>query len=408
MFNPGVYILLRVEHVVSSISLCRRRNQLHQSAGSLAGIRLWIPVRFRFDHRADQCRVHAMPVRRLSNEFFDAVTADLHGRAVASRKRGFGGQVDVGARLRGSEFGCHRQFGVYKKPPSRIVNDLRDLAAGALSEKGCKENRAKGQRRSDKPCRDCRASHHSTFTPTWSGSCLGEGKQQFGNRLQSGQCLISSRPGRGQCPIGTKGFRRAVYSRVGRQAMARLAKPCWRGWRPGQGRTCNDPVRVAPAMTRLGPGLKLYPAGHASGARPDYSKGSRREGILNRALFRAAVSFPPASAKSGLPPPEPPTCLASACMSLPAWTLAVRSLVTPAIRATFPFSGMPSATTPEPSFCRRLSTSCLSPSRSTFCTSAAITLIPLTTCTCAASSSIWLSAPLRFCASSSFSNCLAV
>src|SRR5438445_5427770 len=126
-----------------------------------------------------------------------------------------------------------------------------------------------------------------------------------------------------------------------------------------------------------------------------YNKASSREGMLNRALFRAAVSLPPASARSGRPPPEPPTCLASACISLPAWTLAVRSLVTPAIRATFPSSGMPSATTPDPSFCRRLSTSCLSPSRSTFCTSAAITLIPLTTCTRPASSSIWLKAPLR-------------
>src|SRR2546426_12636077 len=79
-----------------------------------------------------------------------------------------------------------------------------------------------------------------------------------------------------------------------------------------------------------------------------YNKASSREGMLNRALFRAAVSLPPASARSGLPPPEPPTCFASACISLPAWTLAVRSLVTPAIKATFPSSGIPSATTPNP------------------------------------------------------------
>src|SRR6267154_2551059 len=143
-------------------------------------------------------------------------------------------------------------------------------------------------------------------------------------------------------------------------------------------------------------------------ARVHYNNASTRDGTLCKAVFRPVVSFPPASARSGLPPPEPPTCLANACISLPAWTLAVRSLVTPATRATFPSSGIPSATTPEPSFWRRLSTSCLSPSRSTFCTSAAITLIPLTTCTRPASSSIWLSAPLRFCASSSFSSCLAV
>ena len=42
--------------------------------------------------------------------------------------------------------------------------------------------------------------------------------------------------------------------------------------------------------------------------RGDYSNGSRRFGTSFRAVFRAAVSFPPASAKSGLPPPEPPTC----------------------------------------------------------------------------------------------------
>src|SRR6266852_3392983 len=129
---------------------------------------------------------------------------------------------------------------------------------------------------------------------------------------------------------------------------------------------------------------------------PHYNKPSSREGILNRALFRAAVSLPPASARSGLPPPLPPTIGANACISLPAWTLAVRSLVTPAISATLPSSGIPSATTPEPSFWRRLSTSCLSPSRSTFCTSSAITLTPFTVCTREASSSSCSSAPFRF------------
>ena len=82
-----------------------------------------------------------MSVRRFSNEFFRAVTADVHGCTVASRKRRFGGQVDVGARLRGSQPG--RRFGVDKKPPSRIVNDSGDLATGALRE----NSRAKGQRR---------------------------------------------------------------------------------------------------------------------------------------------------------------------------------------------------------------------------------------------------------------------
>src|ERR1700686_202920 len=89
----------------------------------------------------------------------------------------------------------------------------------------------------------------------------------------------------------------------------------------------------------------------------NYSNGSSSEGIDCKALFSADVSFPPASAKSGLPPPEPPTCLASCCISLPAWILEVRSLGTPAIRATLPSSGMPRATTPEPSFWRKEATS---------------------------------------------------
>src|SRR5216684_4490959 len=172
MFNPGVDILLRVEHVVSPISLRRRGNQLHQSASALVGIRLGIPVRFRFDYRADQCRIHAMPVRRFSNDFFDAVTADVHGWAAASRKRRFGGQVDVGARPRGSELGCHPRLGVHKKLPSIIVNDFGDLAARALSEQGREENRAKNQRRSNEPCRDCRAfrkanNNLGTYTTAW-------------------------------------------------------------------------------------------------------------------------------------------------------------------------------------------------------------------------------------------------
>src|ERR1700730_17966337 len=113
----------------------------------------------------------------------------------------------------------------------------------------------------------------------------------------------------------------------------------------------------------------------------DYNNGSRREGIDCKALFKADVSFPPASARSGLPPPEPPTCLANCWISLPACTLEVRSFVTPAIRATLPSSDIPRATTPEPSFWRKESTSWRRPSRSTLATSAAITLTPLTNCT---------------------------
>src|SRR6266850_1642016 len=160
MFNPGVNVLLRVEYVESSISLCRRRNQLHQSASSLVGPRLGIPVRFRFNHRADQCRIHAMPVRSLANEFLDSVAAHIHGRAVASRKRRFGGHVDVRAGLCGRELGGQWRFSVHEKLPSRIVRNLRDLAARVLRKKRREENRAKCQRRSKDSCRDVRSLHH--------------------------------------------------------------------------------------------------------------------------------------------------------------------------------------------------------------------------------------------------------
>ena len=53
----------------------------------------------------------------------------------------------------------------------------------------------------------------------------------------------------------------------------------------------------------------------------------------------ADVSFPPASAKSGLPPPEPPTSLASSWTIFPAWSLGIRSFVTPVITATLPSFG---------------------------------------------------------------------
>ena len=73
-----------------------------------------------------------MPVRRFSNEFFDAVTADLHGGTVASCKRRFTGQVDVRARLRGSELSWCGRFSVYEKTPSPIVHNFGDLAAGGF------------------------------------------------------------------------------------------------------------------------------------------------------------------------------------------------------------------------------------------------------------------------------------
>src|SRR6202171_6831588 len=97
-----------------------------------------------------------MPVCRFSNQLVGAVTAEIKGRTPASRKGRFGGQVDVGARLRGRELGCYRRFGVDKKRPSPVVDNLGDLAVGALRQ----NSRAKDQRRWKKPCHDCRAFFH--------------------------------------------------------------------------------------------------------------------------------------------------------------------------------------------------------------------------------------------------------
>ena len=77
------------------------------------------------------------------------------------------------------------------------------------------------------------------------------------------------------------------------------------------------------------------------------------------------VSFPPASAKSGLPPPEPPTSLANSWTIFPAWSLGVRSFVTAVIRATFPSSAAARTITPEPSFWRSESERFRRDSRST-------------------------------------------
>src|SRR5260370_30989784 len=89
-----------------------------------------------------------MAAPRFSNEFFDAVTADIHCRTAASRKRRFGGQVNVSACFRGRQLGRYRRFGVYKKKSSRVVNDPCGLAPGAPREKGCEKKRSKDRRRS--------------------------------------------------------------------------------------------------------------------------------------------------------------------------------------------------------------------------------------------------------------------
>jgi hypothetical protein len=160
---------LRVEHVVSSVSMCRRGNQLHQSAGALVGIRPWIPVRFRFDHRADQCRVHVMPLRCFSYEFLGAVAVDAHRRTISSRKRRFSGKVDGCARLQPTELKRSRRFGIDEQLPSRGVHDLGDLRAG--------RSNTKYQRRDKKPCRDCRAFRHRA---------LGKAHKRFELRVRGG------------------------------------------------------------------------------------------------------------------------------------------------------------------------------------------------------------------------------
>ena len=60
------------------------------------------------------------------------------------------------------------------------------------------------------------------------------------------------------------------------------------------------------------------------------------------AAGNAAGSVPPACAMSGRPPPLPPTCCATWLTSSPAFTLPVRSLVTPAISVTLPSATLPS------------------------------------------------------------------
>src|ERR1035437_196070 len=65
------------------------------------------------------------------------------------------------------------------------------------------------------------------------------------------------------------------------------------------------------------------------------------------AASSAAAFLPPASAMSGRPPPFPPTASPTALASLPAWTFAVRSLVTAEIIETLPSSALASTTTAD-------------------------------------------------------------
>src|SRR2546425_1665445 len=238
MSNPGVDILLRVEQVVRSVSLCRRGNQLHQSAGAFARIRPRVPVRFRFDHRANQCRVHAMPFRSFSYEFFCSVPVNAHGRTVASRKRRFARQVDSCARPCSAKLQRRRRFGIDEKLPSCRFRDFRDLGAGARREK----SRAKNQRSQKKPCRDWRAFHHCAS---------GKANTIFCNQIQSVQ--FSTSPGRGQCLFRTRSPCQTVYP-WGRTPGE------WCVLRSRAGREVGS-VRAALDTTRLGSRAWGAPAG---------------------------------------------------------------------------------------------------------------------------------------------------
>src|SRR5260370_16339218 len=85
-----------------------------------------------------------MSVPRFSNEFFDAVTADIHCRTAASRKRRFGGQVNVSACFRGRQLGRYRRFRVFQKVASPRVNAPFRPPPGAPPEKTRAKTAAKG------------------------------------------------------------------------------------------------------------------------------------------------------------------------------------------------------------------------------------------------------------------------
>src|SRR5439155_8948890 len=118
------------------------------------------------------------------------------------------------------------------------------------------------------------------------------------------------------------------------------------------------------------------------------------------------ASVPPAMARSGLPPPLPPTCCATKLTSSPAFSLAVLSLVTPAASCTLP----PSTAASTMAALLSLSLSLSIVSRKVFASApssvAASTFKPLTSMACAISSSPCDDASLPFSAAISFSSAL--
>jgi len=95
---------------------------MHQSAGALAGnTALGFKFDVRFDHRRAPVQGPRMTVRRSRTSFSVAVTADVQGRTVASRKKKTRRQIDVGCELRGIELGCHCGSALQKTALPAIV-----------------------------------------------------------------------------------------------------------------------------------------------------------------------------------------------------------------------------------------------------------------------------------------------
>ena len=101
-------------------------------------------------------------------------------------------------------------------------------------------------------------------------------------------------------------------------------------------------------------------------------------------------------------------CFANACISLPAWTLAVRSLVTPAIRATFIPVGHAERDDPGTQLLPQGVHQLAQPFAVHVFHFADITFTPLMVCAWLIQCIQLSSAPFRFCAPRSFSSCLAV
>ena len=100
--------------------------------------------------------------------------------------------------------------------------------------------------------------------------------------------------------------------------------------------------------------LKFTHRGHRYHRESYPSSDSTMPYTPSSASSSAAASLPPASARSGRPPPLPPTFSATLPTILPACTRPVRSFVTPAISETLPLVAEPTTTTPEPSLVAEL------------------------------------------------------